>query len=181
MSPLIKCLERWSARIWPITLLISVLILAVAATNLSILIGSNRPELVSMQPILYVSAAANPPEFVRLAWTNVGKRSAHRGTAILYTVSKDGARLEKLGAGNIGNLSLNQSTPIPPTTNGSTTITVDMGKFVDLFLACVTYYDESDNRYPQSFLYKRGVLAIDNVTTSLEEIRPAGKTQCKPD
>jgi hypothetical protein len=159
-----------------------VLILLIAVINLSLTLSANRPDLVSVQATLYANSATNPPEFVRINWNNIGKRSAHRGVAILYSLADDGARFEKFGVASIGSTALNQSTPVPPITGyGGAMIRVEMNKFLGLFLACVTYYDDSNNQYQQRFTYSLGERALDNSTTWLNEVPPNAKIRCQRD
>jgi hypothetical protein len=160
------CKKRWLARLWsrvevigkgawiPI-LLVASLGLTVSLYNLYLSIKADRPKLVSMEATLFENSNAKPPEIVVFNWNNMGKRSALRGTVTLFTVSDDGNRQEKLGQSEIS--PANSSTTLTPTFGyGSARISVNMQKFLGLFLACVEYYDEESNPYKQNFLIRLG-------------------------
>jgi hypothetical protein len=79
-----KWLERWSPRIWPVTVAITFTALIAVLYNLHLTINASRPELASTEAKLYVNAAGNPPEWVSLTWGNIGKRPALRGAVTLF-------------------------------------------------------------------------------------------------
>jgi len=146
-------LERWSPRIWPLTIVIGVSVLIVALYNLCLTVRADRPQLVSTEARIFVNPNANPPELVRFTWGNMGKRSALRGTAILFTITEDGNRHETFEKSEI--TAAGHSTTLTPTFGyGGAQMRVDMKKYLGLFLACVEYYDEVNNPYQQPFLFR---------------------------
>lgn len=92
--------ERATWKVW-IAPALTLIVIGIASTNFILTIRANRPELVSTQSRLFVVPAAKPPEWVELNWNNIGKRSAHRGTVTLFTVSNDGNRHEKFAQSEI--------------------------------------------------------------------------------
>jgi hypothetical protein len=156
-------LEKWSPRIWPLTIGVGLLVLGVALYNLCLTLKADRPELVSTEARLSVSPGATSPEGVGFTWGNVGKRSALRGTVTLFTVSDDGNRHEKFSQSEIASVGGSGSTTLTPTFGyGTAYLPVDMHKFLGLFLACVKYDDETNNSYKQKFLFRLG-----NTTSSV--------------
>jgi hypothetical protein len=127
---------------------------------------------------LYANPAANPPNFVTIDYSNVGKTPAHRGMTILFSQTESGDHCEELGTANIGNLALNQSTTIAPGAGGNSQITVDMTKFLRLFVVSISYFDDGGSRYDARFAYKLGARAFDNATTWLDEVPLGISSNC---
>jgi hypothetical protein len=173
-------LEAWSPRIWPATILITLCILGVALYNLYLVFAADRPKLISTEARLYVDQQANPRELVRFGWANTGKRTAHRGTATLYTIHENGGEPPiKFGVGEINSGGGDKDRiPIQPIFGrGSTTIAVDMSKFLGVFLVCTTYYDDADYQYYQEFLLILG--EEQNKVAPLHELAPTKHSHCE--
>jgi hypothetical protein len=145
-------------------------VIGIASSNLILTIRANRPELVSTQATLFINPDANPPEWVALNWNNIGKRSALRGTATLFTVSNDGNRHEKFAQSEII-ASVGGSTTLLPTFGYGSAylLPVDMHQFLGLFLACIKYHDEANNSYKQRYLFRLGN-KVNNSVTTLDEL-----------
>jgi hypothetical protein len=111
---------------------------------------ADKPELLTIEAAL--SGVKRPPDAVHVKWINIGERPVRQGTATLFTVSDDGNRYEKFGTSEIA-----PKTLAPTSGQGGVEINnLDMSRFLGLFLVCVDYYDDENNRYPQSFLFKPG-------------------------
>jgi hypothetical protein len=146
--------------------------LAVAATGLAFTIAgyllqrhANQPELASAGPS---ADFHNDPKSVSLEFTNIGKKPARRGVATLFGVDKDKdwAHKQQLGEAAI----VGAGTNVVPGYHGSAKLTFS-GKIPDLFLACVTYYDDSNNLLRQAFLLAPG-------REFLDELEPPSAKVC---
>ena len=152
MSWLREKRKRATWKVW-IAPALTLIVISIASTNLILTITANRPDLVFINAML-----SPPPEMLTISWTNMGKRSALRGTATLFTVSDDGYRHEKFGQREI---TTGNSTTLTPTGHGYAQIDVDMHKFLGLLLVCIKYHDETNSAYKQKFLLQ--LLSDNNV------------------
>ena len=159
---------RWSLRVSIAALVVS---LTVGGVGLWRWWGSERPRLVTSDARLYVNHQGNaPPELVQITWGNMGKTAAQRGTAMIFTVSEDGKRHEKFGSSEITAGPNSSSTTLVPTFGyGYAQLTIDMSRYLGLFLVCVKYYDENHS-YRQHFLFRQGGAISDHVLTRLDEL-----------
>ena len=136
--------------------------------------------MIATEARLYVDQQNNPRELVRFGWANTGPRTAHRGTATLYTIRESGNEPPiKFGVGEINSGGGDKDRiPIQPTFGrGSAAIAVDMSKFLGVFLVCTTYYDDADYPYHQEFLFIRG--EEQNKVASLHELPPSKHSHCE--
>jgi hypothetical protein len=152
-----RVFRNWFIQQWektPILMLgVGLCTIAITATGLGFTIAgyllqrhANQAELASAGPWAELRA---DPKFVVLGFTNIGKKPARRVLATLFGVdkNKDWTRKQKLGEGAI----VGAGTNIVPGYNGQAKITF-RGQTPDLFLACVTYYDDSNNPMQPAFL-----------------------------
>jgi hypothetical protein len=160
---------------WGIGWFLSLIVIGFAVYNRWLAIQEDRPNFVTTGARLYINHAGQPPpELVDITWGNTGKRSALRGGATLYTVSEDGNQHEKFGVSEISD-----GTTIVPTFGiAHMTISVDMSKFLGLFLVCVKYYNETNHSYRQTFSFPRGAPMNDHVLTRLDEL-PSKPNACE--
>lgn len=161
---------------WGIGWGLSLIVIGIAVYNLCLTKQADRPELVTTDARLYINHSGNPPpELVAITWGNMGKRSALRGTATLFTISEDGLRHEKFGYSEITSGANSSSTTLTPTFGfGYAQISIDMHKFLGLFLVCVKYHDETNHSYKQKFIFRQGTPFSDHVLTRLDEL-PSSK------
>jgi hypothetical protein len=96
----------------------------------------------------------------------MGKRAALRGTATLYTVTKDGSRDLKFGYSEITNGPNSSITTIAPGLGSIpyAQFSVDMQKFVGLFLVCTKYRDDTGHSYKQKFIFELGTHLAETIT-----------------
>jgi len=177
VSRLKATIEAWSPRTWPITIAIALCILGVAIYNLYLLHTANRPQLVATESRLSINPNANPPEFVFVSWGNMGKQSAHRGTAIFHTMTEKGDDPPtRLAMSEISN---GRTTTLVPTFGyASAMVVIDMSKFLGVFLVCTQYFDDYDKPYHQEFLFRRGDKQPDGIIP-LIELPPAKRSHCE--
>jgi hypothetical protein len=142
------------------------IVIFIALYNLYITKQADRPELISADARLYIAQQALPHELFTIGWVNMGKRAALRGTATLYTVSKDGGHFYKFGYSEITNGSNSSVTTIPPGLGSMpyAQFPVDMQKFLGLFLVCTKYRDDNDGPYKQKFTFELGAHLAETIT-----------------
>jgi len=133
---------------------------------------SDRPKLVATDARLYINHAGNPPpELVQITWGNIGQRAALRGTATVFSISEDGNRHEKFGISEITAGPQSSNTTLMPTFGvGYVQMSVDMQKFLGIFLVCVKYHDETNHSYRQNFVFHPGAPFSDRILTRLDEL-----------
>jgi len=104
----------------------------------------------------------------------MGKRSALRGTATLFTVSDDGRQYQKFGLSEITNGMNTTLTPaLTPRSQGSVQIRINRNKLLGLFLVYVKYYDETNRSYKQRFLSRPGDNSLpDHTVVPIYELPP---------
>jgi hypothetical protein len=169
--------KTWIGLIGPCLTLI---VICIASYNLYLTKQADKAELIPADAKLFISQHALPHEVVTIDWFNVGKRAALRGTATLYTVSKDGSRFYKFGYSEITN-GLNSSvTTLPPgVSTPYTQFPVEMQKYLGLFLVCTKYSDNNGHSYKQTFIFELGPHSGET-TTQLDEVGPnIPSTTCK--
>ena len=167
---------------WSVGWGLSLIVICIAIYNVFITKQADRPELISADAKLFTNQQALPHELVTIGWVNMGKRAALRGTATLYTVSKDGGRFYKFGYSEITNGWNSSVTTIAPGL-GSTPYAqfpVDMQKFLGLFLVCTKYRDDNGHSYKQNFIFELGPHSGET-TTRLDEAASSNilPTTCK--
>jgi hypothetical protein len=163
---------------WSIGWLLSLIVIGFAVYNLYLTIKADRPNLVTTDARIYINPLVIPPtELVTITWGNMGRRSALRGTATLFTVSEDGNRHEKFGVSEITS-GTNSTTMTPTFGYGYAQMPLDIHKFLGLFLVCIKYHEERNYSYRQTFLFRKGAPFPDHVLTRLDEL-PSTPTACK--
>jgi hypothetical protein len=100
------------------------------------------------------------------------KAGARRGSAKLFALNPDGTRGQKLGEAPI----VGAGTNVAPGYHGSAQFRFDGGSY-DRFLACVIYYDDSNEMIPQAFAFRIGKIDSDPETT-LDEIEQPNYREC---
>jgi hypothetical protein len=152
-------------------LIVALLTLTVSFCSYRFQINSNRPEFASVEPAIGLLAQPKPAVF---DWLNIGKKSARQGSVTLFLVNQDWKRRYKVGDAPIISIGKN----VLPNASVHTEFRVD-GELLDLFLACVTYYDESETLYPQAFLFRLGTGKHREPFTPLDELAPPNYEVCK--
>jgi hypothetical protein len=114
-----------------------------------------------------------PPVVVRLNWYNNGKKEARRGTAALFTISR-----EKIVSAPIGGVNRGAGTNVLPGQYGETVFCFDMQKVSGQFLVCTTYFDATGRAYEQAFLFRTGITQSDQ-PIPLEDLPPPNDRECR--
>jgi hypothetical protein len=101
--------------------------------------------------------------------TNTGQRAARQGVAVLFWLTENRARGQKLGEAPL----LGAGTNVLPHYNGRATIRFD-GATPPLFLVCAAYSDDDDKIIKQAF-----VLRVNSNQTALDDLGPQNYQVCK--
>ena len=171
--------DKWDRRkIW-IAPFLTLIVIGIALFNVWLTSQANRPDLVPTNALMYLNSSVPIPAVATIGWTNIGKRSALRGTATLFTVSNDGRRYQKFGLSEITNgVNTTLSPVFAPGSQGSVQIAVDMSKFQGLFLACIKYYDDTNKSYKQKLLFRPSDNSFrDHIVIRLDEL-PSNHQNC---
>jgi hypothetical protein len=141
--------------------------------NYRLQLNANRPELITAGPRINLNTH---PESLVVYWDNVGRKPARRGSATLFTVSKDSKRQERIRTAEI----MGAGSNVNPGYGGQAEFSVDMQRFLGMFLVCTIYFDEVGAMYEQAFLFQLGPeLPNSKGVTSLLEVAPPCYKVCR--
>lgn len=130
-------------------LLISFVSLCFVVANYRLTVVANRPNLASYG--LQVNLNAKPPH-LEVGFNNVGKITARRGVATLFSLTQAAAAPEKIGSTPI----VGAGTNIFAGFGSSARFDSQSVEAAAFFLVCAVYFDESGTQYEQAFKFERG-------------------------
>jgi hypothetical protein len=136
--------------------------------NYRMTVAANRPSLASDG--LIVRAKTNPP--IEISFHNVGKATARRGTATLFSLSEAEGVPEKIGSVAIGGAGANIVAG-----SGAWARFDPQSLEAALFLVCISYFDDAGTRFEQAFLFQRPTDASP-MSMGYEELAPPDVGRC---
>jgi hypothetical protein len=129
----------------------------------------NDPNLVSAGPRINFNAVRKS---VFLDFHNSGPTPARRGRAKLFGLNEVRTSRRELAEGPI----VGAGTNVIAGYNGHADLQFE-GELPDLFLACVTYYDDDNNLLRKPFLFRLGTIKSNEAP--LDELQPPDADACK--
>jgi hypothetical protein len=160
-------------------LVISLLALGVSTISLAYIVASynyqvrgDRPDLVSSGPRIYPTLS--PPR-IELYWSNVGKRVARLPQVRVFRLNDDDTTNELVASGAIAGAGTN----LLPGAGSLFSFSWVYGVRKPFkLLACVSYLDDTERRFTQSFVFELSQAPGEESRINLNETRKFNEDKC---
>jgi len=156
-----------------IALCVSVASLYVVIANYKLTLAGNRPELASNG--FDIELAVRPPHVI-VHLENIGRKIARRDTAKLFSVTQLAGSPVEIGSAPIIGAGTNVFAGYGSTARFDSS-SINAASF---FLLCAGYFDDSDAKYEQAFLFERSqITARDPGQLAYAELAVPDPSRCK--
>lgn len=179
MQKLVAFFSKYGSMAGLPALLISLLALGVSTVSLSYIVASynyqvqgDRPDLVTSGPRIYPTLS--PPR-IELYWANVGKRVARLPQVKVFRLNDDGTPNEIVAGGAIAGSGTNL---LPGAGSLFSFAWVHGVRKPFKLLACVSYLDDTERRFTQSYLLELNQAPGEENRINLNEIGKFNQDKC---
>jgi len=179
MPKLIVFFSKYGSMAGLPALIVSLIALGVSLVSLSYIVASynyqvqgDRPDLVTSGPRIYPTLS--PPR-IELYWANVGKRVARLPEVRVFRLNDDGTPSELVASGAISGAGTNL---LPGAGSLFSFAWVHGVRKPFKILACVSYLDDAERRFTQSYLLELSQSPGDENRINLNETKKFNADKC---